>query len=316
MEGRACPCSEVFNHWRDGGSFDLCLLLPSPFDLPLYLSRVRPFVVPLPRHSHVATRGRPCGGLAGVPLDPKHATRPPAAAATTSARHFRVYARGPLPLAVPTGCVTLTGSRAAPAQAKQNVCRRARVFCPLPGEANLWALAHEAHARAPLRHTARWGVTCCLPAWRIQQRQNGMSTLAHREETGSPRFEGSPPADGIPFKGNPPLLSDRNPAHSDDLTLADRCSSPPQLIQVFSELGVEGLLVEYEDMFPYGGELQLLQATAQPAYRWDAPEWSTRTVHQTLWTFRPDRDMFWFPPALWRSIFLFFTLTNHLITTI
>lgn len=45
------------------------------------------------------------------------------------------------------------------------------------------------------------------------------------------------------------------------------CAPPPQLIELFSRLGVDGLLVEYEDMFPYEGELQLLQATAQPAYR-------------------------------------------------
>uniref|UniRef100_A0A1A8KMQ0 beta-N-acetylhexosaminidase n=1 Tax=Nothobranchius kuhntae TaxID=321403 RepID=A0A1A8KMQ0_NOTKU len=39
-----------------------------------------------------------------------------------------------------------------------------------------------------------------------------------------------------------------------------------RLIQVFSQLGADGLLVEYEDMFPYEGGLQLLQATSQPAY--------------------------------------------------
>ncbi|XP_041671761.1 hexosaminidase D [Cheilinus undulatus] len=39
-----------------------------------------------------------------------------------------------------------------------------------------------------------------------------------------------------------------------------------QLIEFFSQLGVDGLLVEYEDMFPYGGELKVLQSTAQPAY--------------------------------------------------
>lgn len=39
-----------------------------------------------------------------------------------------------------------------------------------------------------------------------------------------------------------------------------------KLIELFSQLGVDGLLVEYEDMFPYEGELKLLQATAQPAY--------------------------------------------------
>lgn len=40
-----------------------------------------------------------------------------------------------------------------------------------------------------------------------------------------------------------------------------------QLIELFSKLGVNGLLVEYEDMFPYDGDLKLLQATAQPPYR-------------------------------------------------
>lgn len=39
-----------------------------------------------------------------------------------------------------------------------------------------------------------------------------------------------------------------------------------KLIECFSQLGVNGLLMEYEDMFPYEGELKLLQATAQPAY--------------------------------------------------
>ncbi|XP_041829252.1 hexosaminidase D [Melanotaenia boesemani] len=39
-----------------------------------------------------------------------------------------------------------------------------------------------------------------------------------------------------------------------------------KLIELFSQLGVDGLLMEYEDMFPYKGELQLLQATEQPAY--------------------------------------------------
>ncbi|KAM9837506.1 hexosaminidase D [Aulostomus maculatus] len=39
-----------------------------------------------------------------------------------------------------------------------------------------------------------------------------------------------------------------------------------KLIQCFSQLGADGLLLEYEDMFPYEGELKLLQATAQPAY--------------------------------------------------
>lgn len=39
-----------------------------------------------------------------------------------------------------------------------------------------------------------------------------------------------------------------------------------KLIGLFSQLGADGLLVEYEDMFPYEGELKLLQATTHPAY--------------------------------------------------
>uniref|UniRef100_A0A673ATC9 beta-N-acetylhexosaminidase n=1 Tax=Sphaeramia orbicularis TaxID=375764 RepID=A0A673ATC9_9TELE len=39
-----------------------------------------------------------------------------------------------------------------------------------------------------------------------------------------------------------------------------------KLIDLFSQLGVNGLLVEYEDMFPYEGELKLLQATTHSSY--------------------------------------------------
>lgn len=41
-----------------------------------------------------------------------------------------------------------------------------------------------------------------------------------------------------------------------------------QLIQLFADLGANGLLIEYEDMFPYEGELKVLQSTTQPPYRW------------------------------------------------
>lgn len=42
--------------------------------------------------------------------------------------------------------------------------------------------------------------------------------------------------------------------------------SPPQVFPLFHALGANGLLIEYEDMFPYEGHLRLLRA--QHAYRW------------------------------------------------
>uniref|UniRef100_A0A671KKT1 beta-N-acetylhexosaminidase n=1 Tax=Sinocyclocheilus anshuiensis TaxID=1608454 RepID=A0A671KKT1_9TELE len=42
-----------------------------------------------------------------------------------------------------------------------------------------------------------------------------------------------------------------------------------ELIQLFADLGANGLLIEYEDMFPYEGELKVLQSTTQPPYRRD-----------------------------------------------
>ncbi|CAL8282618.1 unnamed protein product [Merluccius merluccius] len=39
-----------------------------------------------------------------------------------------------------------------------------------------------------------------------------------------------------------------------------------RLCELFAQLGADGLLVEYEDMFPYSGDLSMLQATAHPAY--------------------------------------------------
>lgn len=39
-----------------------------------------------------------------------------------------------------------------------------------------------------------------------------------------------------------------------------------ELIQLFADLGANGLLIEYEDMFPYEGELKVLQSTTQPPY--------------------------------------------------
>ncbi|XP_051958963.1 hexosaminidase D [Xyrauchen texanus] len=39
-----------------------------------------------------------------------------------------------------------------------------------------------------------------------------------------------------------------------------------ELIQLFADLGANGILIEYEDMFPYEGELKVLQSKAQPPY--------------------------------------------------
>ncbi|XP_043109083.1 hexosaminidase D [Puntigrus tetrazona] len=39
-----------------------------------------------------------------------------------------------------------------------------------------------------------------------------------------------------------------------------------ELIKLFADLGANGLLIEYEDMFPYEGELKVLQSTTQPPY--------------------------------------------------
>lgn len=39
-----------------------------------------------------------------------------------------------------------------------------------------------------------------------------------------------------------------------------------ELIQLFADLGANGLLIEYEDMFPYEGELKVIQSKAQPPY--------------------------------------------------
>ncbi|XP_026078505.1 hexosaminidase D-like [Carassius auratus] len=39
------------------------------------------------------------------------------------------------------------------------------------------------------------------------------------------------------------------------------------LHMLFADLGANGLLIEYEDMFSNEGELKVLQSTAQPPYR-------------------------------------------------
>ncbi|XP_023263895.1 hexosaminidase D [Seriola lalandi dorsalis] len=64
----------------------------------------------------------------------------------------------------------------------------------------------------------------------------------------------------------PPWPEGQKLVHLDLKGAPPRVDYLHKLIELFSELGAEGLLVEYEDMFPYEGELQLLQGTAPPTY--------------------------------------------------
>ncbi|XP_069563587.1 hexosaminidase D [Brachyistius frenatus] len=64
----------------------------------------------------------------------------------------------------------------------------------------------------------------------------------------------------------PPWPKGKKLVHLDLKGAPPRVEYLNRLMELFSQLGVDGLLVEYEDMFPYEGELKLLQATAQPAY--------------------------------------------------
>lgn len=65
---------------------------------------------------------------------------------------------------------------------------------------------------------------------------------------------------------SPPWPKGKKLVHLDLKGAPPRIEYLHKLIDLFSQLGADGLLVEYEDMFPYEGELKLLQATAQPAY--------------------------------------------------
>ncbi|XP_029311574.1 hexosaminidase D [Cottoperca gobio] len=65
---------------------------------------------------------------------------------------------------------------------------------------------------------------------------------------------------------SPPWPKGRKLVHLDLKGAPPRVGYLHRLIELFSQLGLDGLLVEYEDMFPYEGELKLLQATVQPAY--------------------------------------------------
>ncbi|KAL6094647.1 hexd [Pungitius sinensis] len=68
---------------------------------------------------------------------------------------------------------------------------------------------------------------------------------------------------------SPPWPKGKKLVHLDLKGAPPRLEYLHKLIELFSKLGVDGLLVEYEDMFPYDGDLKLLQATAQPAYSRD-----------------------------------------------
>ncbi|CAN9508942.1 unnamed protein product [Ophioblennius macclurei] len=64
----------------------------------------------------------------------------------------------------------------------------------------------------------------------------------------------------------PPWPKGRKLVHLDLKGAPPRVDYLHKLIELFSELGANGLLMEYEDMFPFEGDLKLLQATAHPAY--------------------------------------------------
>ncbi|XP_073345995.1 hexosaminidase D [Pagrus major] len=64
----------------------------------------------------------------------------------------------------------------------------------------------------------------------------------------------------------PPWPKGKKLVHLDLKGAPPRVEYLHKLIDLFSKLGVDGLLVEYEDMFPYEGELKLLQATTQHTY--------------------------------------------------
>lgn len=65
---------------------------------------------------------------------------------------------------------------------------------------------------------------------------------------------------------SPPWPAGKKLVHLDLKGAPPRIEYLLKLIGAFAELGADGLLVEYEDMFPYEGELKVLQASAQSAY--------------------------------------------------
>lgn len=106
----------------------------------------------------------------------------------------------------------------------------------------------------------------------FQSRQDGVPAVAQRKKSGPFRFKRCAPESGIPSQGKCMATSCMAwPSSSQCCECCIYCPlgcvSRPQLIELFSRLGADGLLVEYEDMFPYDGELKLLQAKTHPAYR-------------------------------------------------
>ncbi|KAJ0016265.1 hypothetical protein NQD34_014555 [Periophthalmus magnuspinnatus] len=65
---------------------------------------------------------------------------------------------------------------------------------------------------------------------------------------------------------SPPWPTGKKLVHLDLKGAPPRINYLLKLIDLFAELGADGLLVEYEDMFPYEEELKMLQASTQPAY--------------------------------------------------
>ncbi|KAL0984063.1 hypothetical protein UPYG_G00136590 [Umbra pygmaea] len=67
----------------------------------------------------------------------------------------------------------------------------------------------------------------------------------------------------------PPWPKGKKLVHLDLKGAPPRIDYLHKLIGIFARLGAQGLLVEYEDMFPYEGELKVLQATQHSPYSRD-----------------------------------------------
>ncbi|TSK14802.1 Hexosaminidase D [Bagarius yarrelli] len=62
------------------------------------------------------------------------------------------------------------------------------------------------------------------------------------------------------------LLKGKKLVHLDLKGAPPRINYLYKLIQMFADLGANGILMEYEDMFPYEGELKILQSKSHPPY--------------------------------------------------